>query len=563
MRYTALIHHLLIASEEARRTDKDVAERLKGACVNGINLIRETLMNAVCDPRFKMHVGVIPGWRKLAQRHLENFADRLMTINSLDESRAYYEMDEMLDQWLTLATTVAEEHDRSNVSYTEIPKDKNDKYYHYIKKNLERYVYDDKDKIFEKQDKDDLDELLSELSWDNGNQVSDTDNNDGAREGAFPMFFAGDRKTLLKKDKEGKAASSDKEDEDQEDEVHDDTNDGSEEDEEHGGDGDGEGEDAKADKKEEKNRQRKNQEFSPTPGNGPQGLAIGGGAGSKVELQNRFLSNVPQSLIELAKRIGRSGDDIYETSGSFVSSSKSDIGGITTGDDLSSLLPSELAMLAEPSTRDIFYRNFVTKQLQVFASQSSGKKGKKKHDGPIIICLDTSSSMQGEPVLVAKALTIAICIIAQRRRRKVLVVKYSYSHDLFRLRNIECDKKYLLDFLSEAEMGGNDENSMFKWLFDDIMPFEGDYSTADILCISDFGWMPITEDVMDKIHVEKQKGMTFYGLNIISSTMGKYMWNHMEEMHDFPGSPINVCDSMWKYENGICTETKKIESKSG
>ena len=170
--------------------------------------------------------------------------------------------------------------------------------------------------------------------------------------------------------------------------------------------------------------------------------------------------------------------------------------------------------------------------------------------------------MQGEPVLVAKALSIAICIIAQRRKRKVLVVKYSYSHDLFRLHNIEHDKKDLLDFLDEAEMGGNDEDSMFRWLFDEIMPFEGDYSTADILCISDFGWMPISEEVMDKINAEKQKGMTFYGLNIVdSSTMGQYMGDHMEEMSEYLGSPANVCDSMWEYENGICKETTKIENK--
>ena len=556
MRYTALIHHLLVASEEAKRTNTDVAERLKGACVNGINLIRETLMNSVCDPRFKMHVEVIPGWRKLAQRHLENFAERLMTISNLDESRAYYEMDEMLDQWLTLATTVAEEHDKNNVSYTEIPKDKNDRNYQYIKKNLERYVYEDEEELFDEQDEDDPDEILSELSWDNGDDSMEVAG-DGEEE--FPIFFAGDHKTLL--NKEEKAGSSGNDEENNED-----ANGVSKEDEEQDGNGDGNEEDKDEDyrpnKKSGKNGRQENRGFSPKQGDGSQGMGIGGGAGSKVELQNRFLSNVPQSLIELAKRIGRSGDNIYETSGSFVSSSKSDIAGITIGDDLSNLLPSELAMLAEPATRDIFYRNFVTKRLQVFASQSSEKKGKKKHDGPIVICLDTSSSMQGEPVLVAKALSIAICIIAQRRKRKVLVVKYSYSHDLFRLHNIEHDKKDLLNFLGEAKMGGNDEDSMFRWLFDDILPFEGDYSTADILCISDFGWMPISEEVMEKINAEKQKGMTFYGLNIVdSSAMGQYMRNHMEKMSEFLGNPTNVCDSMWEYENGICKETKKIENK--
>ena len=374
MRYTALIHHLLIALEEAKRTNTDVAERLKGACVNGINLIRETLMNSVCDPRFKMHVEVIPGWRKLAQRHLENFAERLMTISSLDESRAYYEMDEMLDQWLTLATTVAEEHDKSNVSYTEIPKDKNDKYYQYIKRNLEHYVYDDEDELFDEQDEDELDEILSELSWENGDDSTEVEG-DGEEE--FPMFFAGDHKTLLNKDDGEKAGSSDNDEE-----KNKDANGGSEEDEEQDSDSnnDGKGEESESNKKSGKKDRRKSRDFSPRQGDGSKGMGIGGGASSKVELQNRFLSNVPQSLIELAKRIGRSGDNIYETSGSFVSSSKSDIAGITIGDDLSNLLPSELAMLAEPATRDIFYRNFVTKRLQVFASQSSGKKGKKKHE---------------------------------------------------------------------------------------------------------------------------------------------------------------------------------------
>ena len=133
---------------------------------------------------------------------------------------------------------------------------------------------------------------------------------------------------------------------------------------------------------------------------------------------------------------------------------------------------------------------------------------------------------------------------------------------MFRLHNIEHDKKDLLDFLSEAEMGINDEDGMFRWLFDEIMPFEGDYSTSDILCISDFGWMPISEEVMEKINAEKQKGMTFYGLNIVDfSTMGQYMGDHMEEMSEYLGSPANVCDSMWEYENGICKETKKIENK--
>ena len=46
-----------------------------------------------------------------------------------------------------------------------------------------------------------------------------------------------------------------------------------------------------------------------------------------------------------------------------------------------------------------------------------------------------------------------------------------------------------------------------------------------------------------------------------SSTMGQYMRDHLEEISEFLGSPANVCDSIWEYENGICKETKKIENK--
>lgn len=134
------------------------------------------------------------------------------------------------------------------------------------------------------------------------------------------------------------------------------------------------------------------------------------------EVEDRFLTQVPPSLIRLAKLIGRSGDGIMSTEGTFSTASKSYIGGITTGDDLNSLLPSELALLSESSTQRLFYKNYITKRLQVFASMSHESKGKKHRDGPIIICMDASGSMEGDPVLVAKALTVAICIIAQRKR---------------------------------------------------------------------------------------------------------------------------------------------------
>ena len=96
----------------------------------------------------------------------------------------------------------------------------------------------------------------------------------------------------------------------------------------------------------------------------------------------RFLKSLPPSLRKLARRIGRAGGEEKAPSGRFPAAAKSDIAGITVGDDLNSLLPSEIALLAGRETEDVFFRNFVGKRLQVFASASAGQEPVRRQDGP-------------------------------------------------------------------------------------------------------------------------------------------------------------------------------------
>ena len=488
MRYSALIRKLLDASEEARYQKRDIADRLKERCVDGADVIRQTLMNAVCDPRFKMHVNVIPKWRQKAQIFLEQLAEKLSTLTPLNKENAFYEMDNMLDTWLHDAISEAELIDMESLKFTLIPKNPPEKSYRRIKKALEEFV----EGMSEKEQSDDHE---NELIWEEIQTENETKTETESEEELKDDLEIGnvkiDNKFSERKDVEEILAIKNP-----------------------------------LEKPPLEYRMR------------------------QVETENRFLKNVPPSLIRLAKLIGRSGDGIMETSGSFASASKNDIGGITTGNDLNSLLPSELAMLSESSTQNLFYKNYVTHRLQTFASMSQENKGKKHREGPIIICMDGSSSMAGEPVMVAKALTLAICIIAQRKKRPVLVVKYSFSHDLFRLHNIGKEGKDLLEFLTYQEMGGNDENALFKWLFEELLPNEDEYDSADVLCISDFGWTPIDQETMEIITREKAKSVKFYGLNVE---------NHNDSNPSFQPNiqivgPKDVCDSLWEYSNGVCKE---------
>ena len=272
------------------------------------------------------------------------------------------------------------------------------------------------------------------------------------------------------------------------------------------------------------------------------GIGAGNSKEENLRRENRFLRSIPKDLLKLAKLIGRSGSVDFKPSGHFPTAAKSDITGITIGDNLSSLLPSETALLSCPATQPAFYRNYVEKRLQIFASASSGNAPVTHQDGPVIICLDTSGSMRGEKVEIACNLTMAITIIAQRRKRDVLVVKYSDWHFLLKVTKLSRQREDLEKFLSSYQGRGNAENELFRWLFKDILPNEKAFYTADILCITDFGWTPLNDYTIKLIESFKRKGMIFYGLNVL----GFEKWSF--------DSMTTVCDSLWKWSSNHLEE---------
>ena len=469
-RYSSLIRKLVDATAEAEVSGKDVATILKGRCFNETSIVRQTLMNAVCDPRFKIDADVVGYWKDEARYALEQLADALEKAMPLTEEDAYYRLDEFLNAWLRMNFGETRKP-RSKISYIEEPKRKEEK-------NVNEAI----DYL------DDLEEMLN------------PPDNDTLKIGE------------KKEDKEDQAEQ---------------------ESEEYNG---------------EEQQNENHQESIPRKSN--RGMGVGKANSANIQrLEERFLQKIPQSLIELARRIGRLGENGFHKEGKFLSAGKSDIAGITVGSDISAVLPSELVLLSEKQTQDVFYHKYTSRRLQLFASASQSDNPKKHQDGPVIVCVDTSSSMNGEPVMVAKTLAIAIAIIAWRQKRDVIMVKYSDNYDYINLGHNRSRMGELLHFMSIVTSGGNNEDAMFAWLFKEVKPSFPDYKTADILCVSDFGWMPIMQETEKIINEEKAQGMRFYGLNIGA---GNPLYGLMNDYM----SPMDVCDSVWTYENGECKEVK-------
>ena len=301
------------------------------------------------------------------------------------------------------------------------------------------------------------------------------------------------------------------------------------------------------------------------------GKSAGGGAGEGHDARPQPISCYDSNLQRLAYMIGRRSSDNAEKPGKFLRASKSDIAGVTTGNDIAASLPSELAMLATRETEDIFYDKFTRNRLQVFASASMVKGEKKEKEGPVFVCVDTSGSMTGDPERMAKSLALAIAEIAQRRKRPVCLINYSHTLSFFVLTDITTQRRQLMKFLSQSYGGGNDENLLFNFIFNrlpkapDYRRFAKAFKGADLLIVSDFYWGGLFPDVKMNIERSRKQGMRFFALGIGNKSMFEDGGSKEEDFvmpidigggFDF----YNECDFKFVYDDGVCSQIKSKRS---
>ncbi len=238
---------------------------------------------------------------------------------------------------------------------------------------------------------------------------------------------------------------------------------------------------------------------------------------------------------------------------------KSEIVGVCFSDDLSNLLPSETALLSDPLTETIFAKKFVDKKLltwhysgqslEVKEEQIPEIKQKAKEDkkGPIIVCVDTSGSMFGEPERIAKTIVFALLSIAIREKRRCYLISFSTQIETLDLSDMENSIPKLIQFLSMGFCGGTDAN--FAFLEALKMLKTENYRKADVLMVSDFVMPSLPDKVVQQIQDERENKSTRFHSLAITSDKNSY--------------PImQIFDNFWIYDryspNALAGTVKKI-----
>lgn len=225
---------------------------------------------------------------------------------------------------------------------------------------------------------------------------------------------------------------------------------------------------------------------------------------------------------------------------------KSEIIGITQSDHLSAMLPTEVALLSSPETELIFAKKFVEKKLLTFEYRSDdlstqqreqpevSSQAKRSDKGPLILCIDTSGSMFGEPEQIAKSLALAILNIALKQKRKAYLISFSTAIRTLEMTGMENDIGKMVDFLSMSFHGGTDIQPAIKEALT-MLKREG-FREADVLVISDFVIPRLDKDVYEQLMESRRHHDTHYhGLLVVRS-------------FDSRVPPLPIFDHHWIYD---------------
>jgi uncharacterized protein with von Willebrand factor type A (vWA) domain len=189
-------------------------------------------------------------------------------------------------------------------------------------------------------------------------------------------------------------------------------------------------------------------------------------------------------------------------------------GEITTiqlGDNLSRLLPSELQKLSTSDLFPLFALSYYDRSLLQYKTRGKEKQCK----GPLVVCLDSSGSMDGLPDTWAKAVTAVLGQIAHREGRHLRVIHFAtrvcrvddfppHHHDFLRL----------LESMLAFYNGGGTAWEPALLSATECIEGKPQFKGTDIVMVTD-GRCDLKRDFLEQLKIKKQqREFSIYGVLI-------------------------------------------------
>jgi uncharacterized protein with von Willebrand factor type A (vWA) domain len=242
--------------------------------------------------------------------------------------------------------------------------------------------------------------------------------------------------------------------------------------------------------------------------------------GQKLELGRRLAGN--EKLKKLARMVGRMKFHALALRKKVFERASEEVLEVERGDSLHRLLPHELLTLHHPVLRKDFQRRFLDQELIQYSLRGVEEKGK----GPMIVCLDGSSSMAGDKEIWSKAVTLTLLEIARKQRRLFRSICFSSAETPLQVLDMnprdryQADTKTIMDLAEYFPGGGTD----FQRPLDAALDCLGQsrFKKGDIVFITD-GECQVEPEWATRFRAEKERlGFSLFSIliDVGSSSLG-------------------------------------------
>lgn len=286
-----------------------------------------------------------------------------------------------------------------------------------------------------------------------------------------------------------------------------------------------------------------------------------------TKLLQRYATNLRKNkeVKQIATELGRMAlahinpeetPNSYETwvlDNSYQDNVPDDMQGVTYSDEISRMLQTEAVNLTFPELEIIFYKRYLERHLLTYQYQGALQQYKQvtqyrditdadeQTGGPFIICVDSSTSMQGFPELTAKSICYALLQVAFQQDRQCYLMMFSNEVVTFPVTK-STSLSTMLTFLSSSFRGGTDLQPVIEKSLE--LMNSAQYKNADTLVISDFIAQKLPTHVADKVRAIKTNQNRYHAISLSSQ-----------------GNPelMNIFDHVWRYSAGLTGRLKKIK----
>lgn len=205
--------------------------------------------------------------------------------------------------------------------------------------------------------------------------------------------------------------------------------------------------------------------------------------------------------------------------------------GVRRSGRVARMLPAEAMLLLHPRLRMVWHARHAERTLlsyqdddrmpdmkhelaQAWRPSSRRVSNKRREMGPMLVCVDTSGSMQGGAEAVAKAVVLEAVRTAHAQKRACYLFSFSGPQEIVETElTVDCEGiERLTGFMGQTFRGGTDISGPLERALDKLS--ESNWQLADLLIASDgeFGATPAVATQIRR--AKEQSGLRIQGVLI-------------------------------------------------